>query len=248
MDNRYFDNVIAEIEPLLLENGLKKSGEGSFISETKSFTVAYNDDKQMYTLSVADVLEDGELTEPKEINAWLFDDSQNANDAVAVGIDFLTSIRKELGIKVARKVNQQIDLPTATKSGNITVSGFSKKMLDIFPPLKEKYKEHVATYGEFLYVNFFGENLVPALKEYINSANKKQLKKLYDVIQDAYIKGDRATVNIIVALLCAVSYNDEKTTAIIKEMLAENEHFMSSYTNFIPVFPKNKALFNALIK
>lgn len=248
MDNRYFDKVLGEIEPFLIENGFKKSDEGVFSGETKSFSVAYNDEKQMYTLNVQDISEDGEASESKEINAWLFDDSQNANDAVAVGIDFLTSIRKELGIKASRVVNQQIDLPTATKSGNVTVMGFTKKMLDIFPSLKEKYKEHVATYGEFLYVNFFGENLVPALKEYLNSATKKQHKKLFDVFEDAYVRGDRATVNIIVALLCAVSYNDEATTAIIKEMLSENEHFTASYTNFVPVFQKNKQLFKALIK
>lgn len=248
MDNRYFDKVLGEIEPFLNENGFKKTDEGVFSGETKSFSIAYNEARQMYTLNAQDVSEEGETSDSKEINAWLFDDSQNANDATAVGIDFLNSIRKELGVKASRVVNQQIDLPTATKSGNVAVMGFTKKMLDIFPSLKEKYKEHIACFGEFLYVNFFGENLVPALKEYLNSATKKQLKKLFDVFEDAYVRGDRATVNIIVALLCAASYNDEATTSIIKEMLSSNEHFTASYTNFIPVLPKNKQLFKALIK
>ena len=30
--------------------------------------------------------------------------------------------------------------------------------------LKDDYKEHIATYGNFLYINFFGEKLVPQLK------------------------------------------------------------------------------------
>ena len=77
---------------------------------------------------------------------------------------------------------------------------------------------------------------------------KKQIKKLYDVLDDAYVKGDRDTVNVVVAVLCAAAYNSEKATTAIREMLAEDTHFLSSFNTFIPVFAKNKKLLNALIK
>ncbi len=247
MDNRYFENVINEMQPFLDEHGFKSAEDGIFSNETKYFKVAYNEARQTYTLSVADITEDG-ISEYIEINAWLFDDSQNAKDAASVGIDFVNSIRKEIGVKNKRAVNSVVELPSASKSGAMTVTGFTKKMLDIFPVLKEDYKEHVTIYGDFLYMNFFGEKLVPLMNELFVTGTKKQIKKLYDVFEVAYVKGDKDTVNIMVALLCAASYNNEKATVSIRTMLEENNHFLTSYNNFIPVFTKNKKLLSALIK
>ena len=247
MDNRYYENVINEMQPFFDEHGFKAGEDGVFSNETKSFKVNYNEARQTYTLSVANITEDG-VSEFGEINAWLFDDSQNAKDAASVGIDFVNSMRKEIGVKIKRAVNTEIELPSASKSGAMTVTGFTKKMLDVFPALKDDYKEHVTVYGDFLYMNFFGEKLVPLMNDLFVTGTKKQIKKLYDVFEVAYVKGDKDTVNVMVALLCAASYNNEKATDSVKAMLEENSHFLTSYTNFIPVFAKNKKLLSALIK
>lgn len=248
MDNRYYENVIEEMKPFMDENGFKAEGD-VFSNGNKAFKVEYNEEKQMYNLNVADIdSENGNMGEFSIVNSWLFDDSQNAKDAASVGIDFTASLRKELGIKTVRKANSNIELPTASKGDTVNITGLAKKMLDLFPVLKDKYKEHVAQYGNFLYLNFFGENLVPLLKESFESGSKKQIKKIYDVIEDFYIKGDRDTVNTIVALLCASSYNSTAADESIKNMLADNSHFLSSYNNFVPVFAKNNKIKNALIK
>lgn len=248
MDNKYYSNVIAEMKSFIDENGFK-SDEKGFSNGKKAFTVNYDDNRQMYTLCVADISEDkGEIGEYTEINAWLFDDSQNEKDAQAVGIDFTNSLKKELGIKAKRNTSSnQIDLPKASKGDSINISGFAKKMLDVFPSLKDDYKEHIASYGNFLYINFFGKNLVPLLKNLFESNNKKQIKKLYDVFENVYIKGDRDTINTLVAILCAASYKNDTATASIREMLSDNSHFLAAYNNFIPVFAKNKKLLKALV-
>ena len=94
----------------------------------------------MYILKTADIAEDGSF-ELTEANAWLFDDSQNASDAVAVGIDFTSTLRSELGIKHKRSATatSAIDLPTASKDGNYNITAFTKKVLDVFPVLKDDY-------------------------------------------------------------------------------------------------------------
>lgn len=247
MDNRYYDNVIKEMQPFFDENGFK-SNDGFFKSETKAVLVKYDEPKQMYILSVADI-NDGTVGEYRDVNSWLFDDSQNAKDAVSVGVDFTNSLREELGIKHERKVLENgIDLPSASKSGSMTISGFTKKMLDVFPALKDEYKAHVAHYGTFLYLTYFGEHLVPRLVRLFEEGTKKQIKKFYDVIEDAYVKGDRETVNITVALLSAAAYNNEKVTSVIKEMLADNSHFLSAFVAFNCSFAKNKKLIATLIQ
>ncbi len=248
MDNRYYENVIAEMQTFIDENNFKNT-ENGFANDKKAFNVKFADDRQMYILEVADI-EEGKTGEYREINAWLFDDSQNAKDAVAVGIDFVSSLRKELGIKsVRRSANAtNIDLPTASKGDSMDIAGFSKKLLDVFPPLREEYKQHIAMYGNFLYLNFFGEHLVPLLKNLFETGSKKQIKRFYEVLEDAYIKGNKETVNLSVALLCAAADNSESATTAVREMLADNSHFLNSFNNFLPVFAKNKKLHSALIK
>ena len=246
MDNRYFENVIKELEPLFDENGITEK-DGVFVSENKAISVNYNEQRQMYTLSVADIT-DGNIGEYKEINSWLFDDSQNAKDAASVGIDFANSLRKEFGIKHTRLANANVELPTAVRGDVMNISGFAKKMLDIFPALKDEYKNHIAVYGNFLYLNFFGEFLVPRLVRLFEEGTKKQIKKFYDVAEDAYVKGDKDTVNTLICVLAAAAYKNEKVTNEIKEMLSQNSHFLNSFENFVPTFSKNKKLLSALIK
>ena len=248
MDNRYYEKVIEEMQPFFEEHNFVLKDDGSYKNETKSVKVAYDEERQMYTLSVADI-EDDKIGDYAEINAWLFDDSQNAKDAVSVGIDFVGSLRKNMGIRIKRSAsNTDIELPSVSKGGSFTITGFTKKMLDFFPTLKDEYKNHIAENGNFLYLNFFGEFLVPQIKSVLLSGNKKQIKKLFDLLEDMYVKGDKDTVNTLIAVLCAAAYKDEKAFEALKSMLEEDKHFLSSVENFIKVFPKSKKLAAALIK
>lgn len=246
MDNRYYDNLINSMKPFFDENGFKNNDD-LFTNEKINVKIEYNEQRQMYLLFVSNNDTEQEL---KEINAWLFDDSQNAKDTEAIAIDFCNSLKKELGIKNTRSHNltNDIELPSSTKNGTINITGFTKKMLDIYPALKDEYKEHVSFYGNFLYINFFGDKLVPLFKNTFSNGNKKQIKKLYDVFEDVYLKGDRATVDTLIAVLCASAYNDETVTENIKEMLSEDNHFLASFENFLPVLKNNKKLFKALVK
>ncbi|MBQ8648774.1 MAG: hypothetical protein IJ470_01730 [Clostridia bacterium] len=247
MDNRYYENVIKEMQPFLDEQSFVKKEDGSFANGKKAFKVEYDEAKQMYILNIADI-EEGKAGEYSEANSWLFDDSQNAKDAASVGVDFVGTLRSSLGIKIKRANITDIELPSMNKSGSITVSGFTKKLLDIFPSLKENYKEHIAAYGNFLYLNFFGEYVVPQVKAVLLSGNKKQIKKIYDLFEDIYVHGDKDTVNSEIAILCAACYNDDEAYDAVKQMLAEDSHFLMSVQNFRPALAKNKKLRAALIK
>lgn len=249
LDNKYYENVISEMQPFFDENGFKLQADGTFSNDTKSVKVSYDEEKQMYMLFVADFDEEKKLGEYAKLNAWLFDDTQNARDAESVGIDFVNSLRKELGVKVTRKTNTNgIDLPTASKGDSMDIAGFAKKMLDFFPELKDAYKEHISVFGNFLYLNFFGEHLVPKVKELFETNNKKQVKKFYSLLMDAYVKGTTDTINVTIAILAAAAFENETVDTAIKAMLEENTHFTMSYNSFKPVFAKNKKLKAALVK
>ena len=248
LDNRFDEQVLNEMRPFLEEHAFEEIGNGMFRNPEKTVVVKYDLERQMYTLSIADN-EDGTSGEFKEVNAWLFDDTQNAKDAVAVGIDFISSLRKDMGIKITRNASAtEVELPGISKSGSVTVTGFAKKMLDFFPTLKEQYKIHIAQNGNFLYLNFFGEFLIPQLKGVLLSGNKKQNKKLFDLLKDLYAHGDKDTVNTVIAVLCAAAYEDDTSKTVILEALDDDKHFLSSFANFLPVFSKNRKLLAALVK
>lgn len=247
LDNRYYEQVIAEMRPFLDEHGFVSRDDGSFRGEAKAFKVEYSEPRQMYLLLGADVT-DGEPGEFSELSAWLFDDTQTAKDAGSVGVDFTATIRDTLGIKIKRAPLSDVDLPSADKNGALTVSGFTKKVLDVFPQFKDAYKEHVAQYGNFLYLNFYGETLVPQIKAVLRENTKKGKKKLFDLMETGYLSGDRETVNAVVAVLAAAAYGDEEMKALVLDAVAEDKHMQSSVAGLIPMLDKRKKLHDALIK
>ncbi len=247
MDNKYLEQVLAEMQDIIKEADFKVD-ENYLKNDTKSVKIERSEETKLYTIAIADV-DNGEVGEYKQISAWLFDDNQTAKDAIAVGIDFSDALRKELGIAAKKPVvNNLVDLPTAQKVSDSAINAFAKKMLDIFPALKDEYKAHVAHYGNFLYLNFFGEHLVPRMVRLFEEGTSKQIKKFYNTILDFYVEGDNDTINTVVALLAAAAYKNDTVTAKIREMLADNNHFLNSFNNFLPVFSKNKKLLAALIK
>ncbi|MCQ2451451.1 MAG: hypothetical protein MJ080_05705 [Clostridia bacterium] len=247
MDNRYLGKVINEMTPFIEEQGFKTCETGEYKNEKKSVKVEYNEAKQQFVLLVADVDEEGKIGEFGEISAWLFDDSQTEKDAEAVGIDFVDTLRKNMGVKIAQKQNLQVDLPTAT-GDKFTISAFAKKVLDTYPQLKDEYKNYVAKYGSFLYLNFFGTYLVPLLKETLGEKTKKSGKKVLELIEPAYVKGDNDTSNVAIACLAAACYNDDKITEAVNNLLADNVNLKMSVVSFGNVLKTNKKLRNILVK
>lgn len=241
MDNRYIEKVIAELNPLFSEQGFKET-DGLFKNAAKAVKVEYNEARQSYVLYVADIDEEGKQTDFSELTAWLFDDSQNANDAISVGMDFADTLRKNMGLKAKVNAAAAVELPTATKGGAVKIAGFTKKVLDVYPQYKDEYKEHVAFYGNFLYLNFFAKTLVVQIKEAMQSGNKKSIKKLYEILENGYIHGDKDTINAIVACLAVAAYNEPKIKEAIDNMLSDNKHFKDSFDNFSATLPSKKKL------
>ncbi|MCQ2477755.1 MAG: hypothetical protein MJ091_00855 [Clostridia bacterium] len=249
MDNKYYSGVIAEMQDFFDENGFTVNKDNEYTSASKAVKVEYNEEKQTYELYMAEINEN-EKGEYALASSWLFDDSQTEKDAGSVGIDFVNTLRDSMGIKVKRTVSSasSVDLPTASADGSMKTAGFAKKVLDVYPQYKDAYKEHIAKYGNFLYMEFFAETFIPTITEVLRKGEKKQMKKLYELLENAYTTGDRETVNIVVASLAAAVLKDETLKEKADELLAEDSHFKASLNAFIPVLKADKKLFAALVK
>ena len=80
----------------------------------------------------------------------------------------------------------------------------------------------MAADGEFLYINFFLETAAKEIEQLIEEKNKKKLKKIYDTLNDLYIRGERAVGNaIIVIILGGAIKGDPEKTAFMLEGLED---------------------------
>ena len=107
---------------------------------------------------------------------------------------------------------------------------------------------HVAKYGNFLYLDFFGYTLVPQIKTTLKEGNKKSVKKLYELLENAYLMGDKETVNTVVAVVAAAACESEEIKAAVIAMLQSDSHLQKGVIELIPVIDKNKKLRASLIK
>lgn len=249
MDNKCYEAVIAEMQPLL--DGQKFIADGNvYKNETKTVKVCFDEESKLFSLWVADVT-DGEMGEFSVLSSWLFEDDQTAKDAAAVGVDFADTLRSHMGLKkTTRDLSANIALPTFEKGDAVTVTTLTQKLLAIFPEYKDTYKASVAKYGKFLYQDFFMTNFVPSIKVLLSgkAANKKPIKKLFDMLSELYVEGDGETVDQIIAIIAAAIYDNDEYIAIFKEYTEGNEHLQKSVEELLVFIKNNKKLRAALIR
>lgn len=247
MDNRYYKNVIAEMEPLFKEQGFVLQDDGCYKNDKRAVKIEYDGEKQSYVLSLARI-DEGQIAEFVEVSSWLFDDSQTEKDAESVGIDFSETLRENIGAKKNTRITAQVELPYVSKNDDYNVTALSKKLLDYFPQFKEPYKEHVTKYGNFLYLDFFGTYIVPQITAVYNAGDKKAIKRLTDIFENAYVVGDKEAVNVLIAIISAAIIEDETAKTNLIASLGENTHFISAVESFMTFGFKNAKVRKALLK
>ena len=100
----------------------------------------------------------------------------------------------------------------------------------------------------YLYLDFLGEYFVPQLKSIFTANDKKQVKKLVEFLSDGFNKGDRETVNAVVAVCSATFYKDNELSEKFFAAVAEERYLNEAVKNFLPIFAKNKKLVSLLEK
>lgn len=244
MENIYFDVVIDEMKPFLEENGFKAQDD-IFANDAKAIKVEYDAEKALYKLFIADVT-DGNTGEYALCSSYLFDENSNKGDAVCVGIDFVGEAKKSLGIKTLRVKNTNTELPSANASGKVNVDVLTAKLLANYPELKDTYKEYVSEKGKYLYLDFGMTYFAPEIRKTLDENNKKTVKKLLDMLSEIFTSGDRASVNLVIALLAsAVGKNADRFKAMADRL--EGCPLLTEAVNQeIAVLSKNRKLQKAL--
>ena len=209
MENHFYNTIIGELENFIKEQGFEIQQDGSYLNETKRFLIEYDENTKLYNLMLSEA--EGE-PEYAAVSSWSFDDERGEGEAKTIAGDFLDTLRTKLGVAVNRRaLSGNVPLPKRSSSGQTPdVSAFCQRVLAVFPKYKDAYRDHVAKYGEFLYLKFFSETITVEIREALDSRNKKQLKKYFETLSEMYIEGDRNVQNAISVIIITAAIGDSQ--------------------------------------
>ena len=240
------EKILEQLNGIIETAGFKANEDNTqYQNEKVAFKISHNEDKKLLLLDIAEVNEMGEVGDFYNASSWLFEDPEELRDAESAGMDFFDTLKSKLGMKGARiNRNGEIAMPSKEKQGNsFNVEALCAKILAVYPQLKDEYKEHIAQYGSLLYVDFFKANLVPIIEELVDENNKKSFKKVFPVLDELYVNGDRTVQNVIAGvILCGAVKDNQKRYDIVAEALEEYKYLKIAFVNIMVRYKKDRKL------
>lgn len=244
MNSNILERITEQLSGVIeMANFKANEDKTEYKNEKVAFKISHDEEKKLLLLDMAEINENGEVGEYKNASSWLLDNPEDLRDAESAGLDFLDTIKGKLGIRGMRtNRNGEIAMPSKETTGSSpNVEVLCAKILAIYPQFKDDYKDHVARYGTFLYIDFFKSTVVPKLAEVLDEDNKKNVKKVLAVLDELYCEGDRNVQNVVVGvILCgAVGDNADRFNTAIEGM-EEMKHLKTAFVNIVERYKKDK--------
>ena len=244
MNSQVKERILEQLKGIIETAGFKANEDNTqYQNEKIAFKISHDEEKKLLLLDIADVNETGEVGEYYNASSWLFENPQELRDADSAGMDFFDTLKSKIGMKGTRiNRNGEIAMPSKEKQGNaFNVEALCAKLLAIYPQLKDEYKNHITQYGSLLYIEFFKENFVPLIENLLDENNKKNFKKVFPVLNEVYVNGDRTAQNVVVGiLLCGAVKSNQERFDIAVEALAEYQYLKAAFVNINTRYKNNK--------
>ncbi len=227
MINKAFDIVNRKVEAALSEQGFTQqnvSGTNSnelaalYTGESVAYSVIYYKDKKHMVMRSCSMTEDGPDNEWKTIGTWMFDPvTDSEREAESIGNDFAESVAAPKFVQTPKQKKKKKN----SDDGNGDPVFFSKRLVAIFPELKDEIKEEEESYEQFRAVTFTREKIVPKVAELMNRNNKKEVDKLAEVLSAQYSYGDIDTRPLITIIILNSVTDENQKEALRSEMSEE---------------------------
>ncbi len=220
MINKAFDIVNRKVEATLSEQGyVRKNVTGTdsnelvtlYTGESTAYSVLYYKDKKHMVMRSCSMTEDGPDNEWKTIGTWIFDPSTDGErEAESIGNDFAENVSSPLFVQ-ASKVQKKKKKNSDDGSGDPLF--FSKRLVAVFPELKDEIKAEEDGYEQFRGVLFAREFIVPKIDRLLRENKKSDIDKLADILSAQYGYCDLDTRSIItIVILNSITNEDQKET------------------------------------
>ena len=152
----------------------------------------------------------------KKVSTSLFDiEAADHRDIKYIVNDFSDGINDTYGKKEKSKKLPQPVSKSAAKSGAVyyDLVTLGSRFVQIYPELKEYYKQNIEKYGEFLADDFFVNYGNAKFRETVKQNDPIQMRKLFNMLNEVYNDGTNQTQSVIVVTILGSIYDDENLLA-----------------------------------
>ena len=227
MINKAFEIVNRKVEAVLSEQGyVRRNVTGTdpnelvtlYTGETTAYSVLYYKDKKHMVMRSCAMTEDGPDNEWKTVGTWMFDpETDKEREAESIGSDFAENVSSPMfaqASKVQKKKKKKDD------DGSGDPLFFSKRLVAVFPELKDEIKNEEDGYEQFRGVTFARKYIVPKVEKLLSENDKNRIGKLAEVLSSQYGYCDMDTRSIITIVILN-SVDDEEQKEMLRQDMSD---------------------------
>ncbi len=214
------DKVAAALEPQgFKKNKVDNAGSNEmvtlFTGENVAYSVIYYVDKMHMVMRSCAMTEDGPDNEWKTMATWMFNpETDTEKEANSIGNDFAEAVASPVNVKRVKQTKKK----KSSDEGSADPVFFYKRLVKLFPELKEEIKEEEDSYYPFRAVTFCKERVVPKINTMLTRGVKADITKLVGILSAQYVNGDPDTRAIITIVI--LNSVDEKHHEIITPLMS----------------------------
>ncbi len=228
MVNKAFDIVNKKVENALVPQGFTRQNVPStdsnemvtlYTGESVAYSIVYYKDKKHMVMRNCSMTENGPDNEWKTMGTWMFDPATDKDrEAESIGNDFAESVSAPKFTQVAK---QQKKKKKSSDEGSGDPVFFSKRLIALFPELKEEIREEEDSYEEFRAVTFTREKIVPKVAALMKRNDDKEVDKLAEILSAQYSYGDINTRPLITIIILNSITDEQQKEDLKREMSPE---------------------------
>lgn len=152
----------------------------------------------------------------RKVTTSLFDvEKVDDRDIKYVVNEFCDCVNDTYGKKDKSKKLPQPVSKSAAKSGSVyyDLVTLGSRFVQIYPEIKDAYKQNIEKYGEFLADDFFLNYGNEKFRETVKKNDPQQMKKLFNMLNEVYNDGTNQVQSVIVVTILGSLYDDETLLA-----------------------------------
>ena len=189
-----FDLIVEKTAEALKKQGFEQSKDFEddlgpavlFVNKDAAYSIVFKTNDNMFELRSTNMTDDGPNSSWKSVSNWIFDPEQDTlREAEAIATDFIETVEGPSRLEEIRKAQRQAFKDDDNNPGPLF---FFKRLVNIFPDLKEQINEERTSYVGFRSVTFAKEE-------------SAAFKKMCELLNEFYKNGDLDVRSIITMVI-----------------------------------------------
>lgn len=227
--NEAFEHICSKVQEVIEPQGFNKlnisnTQENEMVSlyanDAVAYAVIYYKDKKRMVLETCAMTDEGPDNEWKSLSTWMFDpDTNDQKDAASIANDFISTV----STPARQKTQRQAKKKKRDDDGNVDPIFLFKRLVTVFPELKEEIFNEEDCYYPFRSATFAKQSIVPKVNELLASGNKQLITKLAGILNAQYKNGDMDCRSIITIVILNGIKDPESEKIMFEELDEELE-------------------------